>query len=238
MQVSYSITLLDDPMNRLHHFLSFILLVTFASAQPAIRLGFTEMGLGEIYHGETRTVPLTVKNTGNAPLTITGVESSCGCTTAKRPTQPIAPGATDTITIAFNSLGFSGRVTKIVTVYSDDRAHSPAEARLTGTVISVLESVPPMQVISLGGSTVGVKSTTPLQFRNVTDRTVTIRAVTGPDTSINAAFPSAGIAPFDTVTIPFTFTPASKNFQENYFYFETSHPHQPRIPFRYMYIGR
>lgn len=223
------------------HF-TIIVLITLLSAsviaQPSIRLGFSVLDVGPIYHGDVRTVPLTVKNTGTQPLMILGVETSCGCTTAKRSSDAIAPGKEDTITVSFNSLGFYGGITKIITVRSNDPKQSQVEARLTGTVTSLLETVPPMQVMNFGGAPAGTSTKVTFQFRNTTPEPITIRNISSADPALRSSFASGVIAPNDTVAILFSVTPPSKAFAENYFYIETTDQRQPRIPFRFMYLGQ
>jgi ABC-type sugar transport system ATPase subunit len=43
-----------------------------------------------------------VTNTGKNPLIIDKVDVSCGCTTAKKPEKPIAPGKSDRIEVVFH----------------------------------------------------------------------------------------------------------------------------------------
>lgn len=217
--------------------LLFALCVT-ASAQPAIRLGFTVMDLGPIYHGEVRNVPLIVRNTGTQVLTISGVETSCGCTTAKRNVDAIPPGGADTIRLSFNSLGFHGPITKVVTVRSNDPAHPYAEARLTGTVTSLLEAVPNEPVADLGVSNVNETKLTVLRFRNTTDRLIIIPKLSCADPAIRPLFTGGSVAPGDTIAFSITFAPQARQYYENFLYVETADARQPRIPFRIMYVGR
>lgn len=42
-------------------------------------------------------------NTGNAPLIITNVSASCGCTTPKWTKQPVMPGDTGSVTVIFRT---------------------------------------------------------------------------------------------------------------------------------------
>jgi len=59
----------------------------------------------------------TVKNTGNKPLIISDVSSSCGCTTPKKPEAPIPPGQSDEIVVVFKSKpGQKNEIKKTVTV--------------------------------------------------------------------------------------------------------------------------
>lgn len=57
------------------------------------------------------------KNEGNAPLVISHVQPSCGCTALKDwPQQPIAPGSEGQITVEFNATGSEGAVDKTILV--------------------------------------------------------------------------------------------------------------------------
>ncbi len=45
----------------------------------------------------------TFENTGKEPLIIQNVRSSCGCTVAKRPTEPILPGESASISVKYDT---------------------------------------------------------------------------------------------------------------------------------------
>lgn len=53
-------------------------------------------------------------NTGDAPLIITDVKSSCGCTVPSKPTEPIQPGKTGKIEVKYNMN--TGPIRKTITV--------------------------------------------------------------------------------------------------------------------------
>lgn len=53
-------------------------------------------------------------NTGNAPLIITNVQSTCGCTVPTKPTAPIMPGKSDKIAVKYNMN--PGTIRKTITV--------------------------------------------------------------------------------------------------------------------------
>lgn len=64
----------------------------------------------------------TVTNTGQRPLIIENVSASCGCTTPKKPEQPIPPGQSDIIEVKFKSKpGQINEITKTVTVTANTR---------------------------------------------------------------------------------------------------------------------
>lgn len=53
-------------------------------------------------------------NTGDAPLVINDVKSSCGCTVPTKPTEPILPGKTGIIEVKYSMN--PGPINKIITV--------------------------------------------------------------------------------------------------------------------------
>lgn len=56
-------------------------------------------------------------NTGDAPLIITNVQSTCGCTVPTKPTEPIMPGKTGKIDVKYNMN--PGPIRKTITVESN-----------------------------------------------------------------------------------------------------------------------
>jgi len=60
-----------------------------------------------------------VKNEGKAPLVITRVTASCGCTTPEYTTEPIAPGKTGEIKVTYDTTGRPGPFTKTISVFSN-----------------------------------------------------------------------------------------------------------------------
>ncbi len=57
------------------------------------------------------------KNTGDAPLIITNVQSTCGCTVPTKPTEPIMPGMNGKIDVKYNMN--PGPIRKTITVESN-----------------------------------------------------------------------------------------------------------------------
>ncbi len=87
-----------------------------ASKFPVIEFDKKEHDFGEI---EAKTPVETVfsyKNTGDAPLVITDIKSSCGCTVPQDwSREPLAPGDSGKFTVKFNGSG-SNKITKTITV--------------------------------------------------------------------------------------------------------------------------
>lgn len=75
---------------------------------------------GDIVQGDKVEHTFKFRNTGTEQLIITNVQVTCGCTTPKGwARDPIAPGQSGEITVAFNSLGKFGKQNKVVTVVSN-----------------------------------------------------------------------------------------------------------------------
>jgi hypothetical protein len=84
---------------------------------PVIDFDSTVFNFGTISIGEKVVHSFRFTNTGKAPLVISQVVPSCGCTTLKDwPKDPILPGETGTITAEFNSSGFPGLISKTISV--------------------------------------------------------------------------------------------------------------------------
>ncbi len=75
------------------------------------------------------------KNTGEKPLKITSVRTSCGCTTAALPKSDVAPGESGEITATFKIGSSTGTQVKTVTVQTDD-ASQPATVLQLRAVIA------------------------------------------------------------------------------------------------------
>jgi len=78
----------------------------------------TEIDYGTINKNADGTRVFEFTNTGDAPLFINRVKSSCGCTVPSKPTQPIMPGKSDKIVVKYNTHR-AGPFRKTITVYSN-----------------------------------------------------------------------------------------------------------------------
>lgn len=76
--------------------------------QPVIEFEKTEHDFGKILQGEQVSYTFKFKNVGNAPLLITSVEKTCGCTSPQYPKEPIKAGENGKITITYDSKGHRG----------------------------------------------------------------------------------------------------------------------------------
>ena len=79
-----------------------------SNTTPKIEFQKTEHNFGKILQGEQVSYTFRFKNTGNAPLIISSIEKTCGCTSPDYTSQPIKPGDEGKITITYDSKGHNG----------------------------------------------------------------------------------------------------------------------------------
>lgn len=72
---------------------------------------------GEIPQNKPVSVDFKFTNTGDSPLVITEVKTSCGCTASNYPKTAIQPGETSKITVDYNAkkLGAFSKTISVVT---------------------------------------------------------------------------------------------------------------------------
>ena len=117
---------------------------SFAQEKKVAKIEFktTVIDYGTIEKGSDGVRTFEFTNTGNAPLVISNVKSTCGCTVPKKPKEPIMPGETGEIEVKYDTKRVNP-IRKTITVYSN--AETPTVAlKIKGLVIdpdktSVLE---------------------------------------------------------------------------------------------------
>ena len=116
-------------------------LLSFAiHAQAKIEFKTDTIDYGTIEKGSNGVRVFEFTNTGNEPLIISQVKSSCGCTIPKKPKDPILPGKTGEIEVKYDTNRVNP-IRKTITVISN--AETPTVAlKIKGEVIdSSKESV-------------------------------------------------------------------------------------------------
>lgn len=89
---------------------------------------------GTIEKGSNGVRVFEFTNTGNAPLIISNVTSSCGCTIPKKPDAPILPGKTGEIEVKYDTNRVNP-IRKTITVISN--ADTPTVAlKIKGEVVN------------------------------------------------------------------------------------------------------
>jgi len=91
---------------------------SYAQTGPQIEFKTETIDYGTVVKGQdsgVRTFEFT--NTGDEPLVITNVRSSCGCTVPSKPEAPVMPGKSDKIEVKYNMS--MGTISKTITVESN-----------------------------------------------------------------------------------------------------------------------
>ena len=99
----------------------FVIMGTALNAQTKVaKIEFKEdtIDYGEVAKGSDGVRVFEFKNTGNIPLVISNVASSCGCTIPKKPEGPIQPGETGIIEVKYDT-NRVGPIRKTITVTSN-----------------------------------------------------------------------------------------------------------------------
>jgi hypothetical protein len=98
---------------------------------------------GTVKYGADGTCTFDFTNTGSEPLIISNAKGSCGCTVPEWPKEPIAPGATGTIKVSYDTKR-PGAISKSVTITCNDAAEPTKVIRITGNVLPAPEGAAPV----------------------------------------------------------------------------------------------
>jgi hypothetical protein len=107
-------------MKKIVLLVAFIGFAVAASAQAKIEFVAKDntVDFGKVYkESDSGVRTFEFKNTGDAPLIITNVQSTCGCTVPSKPTEPIMPGKSGKIDVKYNMN--PGPIRKTITVESN-----------------------------------------------------------------------------------------------------------------------
>ncbi|MFA6813799.1 MAG: DUF1573 domain-containing protein, partial [Bacteroidaceae bacterium] len=96
----------------------FFVAVTSVFAQPRISSNTKTFDFGQVQWKQPVTASYVITNTGNKPLVMTNVTTSCACSVADWTKSPIAPGKTGDIRVVFDAKAL-GHFNKSVGIYSN-----------------------------------------------------------------------------------------------------------------------
>lgn len=81
----------------------------------------TDHDFGDVLQGEKVEKVFKFQNTGNTPLILQNVLTTCGCTVPEWPKKPVPPAKEGEIKVIFDSTSKIGRQNKVVTIRSNSR---------------------------------------------------------------------------------------------------------------------
>jgi Protein of unknown function (DUF1573) len=144
------------------------------------------------------------KNVGAAPVTISKLRSSCGCTAAKLEQRTYAPGESGAITAKFTLGDRRGLQVVGVTVTTDDKSAEPTQLILRVNIADPLKVEPALVWWRVGAAAepkvvqLTAESTRPVRVKSVTSTNPRITAKL--NTSAAGQRYSLTVAPQDTTS--------------------------------------
>jgi hypothetical protein len=102
------------------------------SANPILLFKTLEIERDSIPYGSKDLFVFEFENDSKKPVTIQNVQTSCGCTAAEKPTEPIEPGKKSKISVSYDTTRI-GSFTKTITVSSD--ISDPIVLTIRGSVL-------------------------------------------------------------------------------------------------------
>ncbi len=110
------------------------LLTVFMAAESQIKFKETTVDFGEIDSGQVVDMNFEFENAGDSILIIKNISASCGCTATRLIKKEYQPGEKGTIPVKFNSRGYHGKITKSITVTTNDKENVYSRLQITGKV--------------------------------------------------------------------------------------------------------
>lgn len=113
--------------------LMIVVYIFATSTIPTIDFTTNKKNMGVVKLGEKASCEFQFKNSGKEPLIILNVTTSCDCTTATAPKEPIMPGQSGTIKVVYDADEI-GEINKQIIVRSN--AETPTVIlKVSGEVI-------------------------------------------------------------------------------------------------------
>lgn len=116
------------------------------AAAPHAALSGDRFDFGSVAQGDAISHAFTVRNSGDAPLRISGVQLSLPGMKARITPTEIAPGASGTITLDWDTAHVAGTVEGLAHVASNDPALAREALTIAGTVVPAI-SIEPMPAV-------------------------------------------------------------------------------------------
>ncbi|TVM00276.1 MAG: hypothetical protein CV087_15025 [Candidatus Brocadia sp. WS118] len=149
------------------------------SDKPKIVFEEQTYNFGKIYIGEIVEHGFKFENQGSGELIVNNVKSSCGCTAALVSKSHLLKDEAGEIQVKFNPGRYVGKVSKSVTVNSNDPKSSSVKLTITGEVIEEI-SVNPRQ-INFGIVKKGDSCTRNVEIKTIPELKIEIKKVESPN---------------------------------------------------------
>ena len=196
-------------MKRLFIIILVPLLAVTLAATAKITFEKTELDFGELESGKVTDLEYKFKNTGDQTLIIKNISSSCGCTVTKVEKKEYQPGEDGVIPVKFFSRGYNGKITKTITVATNDPENVYTRLKVMGSVVlkdfAAWEIIGPDR-LDFSEVTLGEKYTEKIKFKNTGTIELRIIEVThAPE--ISPEFNKKALAPDEEGEVSIVFKP-------------------------------
>lgn len=150
-----------------------------ALAGGALSVSQKTLKFGSLKEGVVAKKTVTVSNTGDAPLTIANVSTSCSCTTTSLGKSTLKSGEKTSLEIVYNTFKFPGKFEKYVTLTWGEGTSGQTVITMVGDVspipMGVLEVDP--RKVEAGDMAVGKPTALTIRLRNTGDAAMKIEKV-------------------------------------------------------------
>jgi len=117
----------------------------------------TTLEYGDIKAGSDGHRVFTVKNTGTKPLILNEIKPQCGCTTPEWSKDPIAPGKTGQIKVAYDTK-LKGNFKKLIEVFSNDPENNRSVIWIQGNVIDDATTASSQKMTTTSGKAMSISA--------------------------------------------------------------------------------
>lgn len=166
-----------------------LVLLTFICAWGAPVLDTREpvFDFGSVPQGQNVRHTFHFTNTGDEPLIIDKVRSSCGCTAALLSAELVPPGEAGELQTNFDSARFRGNVNKSIYLYSNDLSSPVHKFSVKGEVLELFGLVP--RQLHFGPVQTGTPVSRTVTLTNRTEEDLRVAAVQTTSPQLQARFP-------------------------------------------------
>jgi hypothetical protein len=115
--------------------------VGVAQSGPKLTVDPTIIDLGAVSQGDVKDVSFTLRNEGDATLTVKAVRPTCGCTVVDY-VKTVAPGSEGAVKAKLDTAGFKGPISKSILVMTDDPINPTMTLAIKADVKPYIEVLP------------------------------------------------------------------------------------------------
>jgi hypothetical protein len=109
----------------------------------------TVCDLGQVRLGSKNSCEFRFTNTGQGPLRITSIKSTCGCTVAQLDKKEYVPGESGTIKVTYTAPNAATATQKSIYVSSNDKANPSVRLTIKAEVVQIVHALPARLGLSL-----------------------------------------------------------------------------------------